>query len=120
MTVSDSTLQNPSDARQSPRTTVSWRARVMTGPQTYEEIRVLNISIDGLGLVCERAYPAGTVLQLAVAIPDPKDRSALSVVILQAKVVFHVVANDKFRIGTRYTRIDDAARALIDHWVSKG
>jgi len=92
----------------------------MTGPQTYEEIRVLNISIDGLGLVCERAYPAGTVLQLAVAIPDPKDRSVFSVVILQAKVVFHVVANDKFRIGTRYARIDDAARAMIDHWVSKG
>lgn len=120
MTVSDSTLHDAADARQTPRVTVAWRARVVTSPQDFIDVRVVNISADGLGLVSDRSFPSGALLHLAVAVPDPKDRSHFCVVSLQAKVVFHVVASGKFRIGTRHVKIDDATRALIDHWVSKG
>jgi hypothetical protein len=120
VTVSDTTQQEASDARTAPRVTVAWRARVITGPQSCEDVRVVNISADGLGFVSENAFPAGAVLHMALAIPDPKDRSQFCYVAVHVKVAFHVIANSKFRIGSRLAQADESTRRLIDHWVSKG
>ena len=68
MTVSDMTPQQAVDARQTPRVNVSWAARVVLNPQSYAEARVVNISADGLGLVCERAFPDGAMLHVLIAL----------------------------------------------------
>ena len=108
------------DARQTARVTVAWRARVLTGPQSYEDVRVVNISGDGLGFVCNLALAAGTVLLMATAIPDPKDRSQYCSVTMQVKVMHHVISGSKFRIGTRLVQADEHTRRLIAHWLGKG
>jgi hypothetical protein len=120
VTVQGSTHDASDDARQSPRVTVAWRARVITGPQSYEDVRVVNITNDGLGFMCNLALAAGVVLMMAVAIPDPKDRSQFCYVTMQVKVVHHIISGPKFRIGTRLMQADDNARRLIAHWYSKG
>ncbi|MGC4061558.1 MAG: PilZ domain-containing protein [Aquabacterium sp.] len=120
MTVQGSTHDASEDARHSPRVTVAWRARVITGPQSYEDVRVVNISDDGLGFMCNLALAAGNVLMMAMAIPDPRDRSQFCYVTLQVKVVHHIISGSKFRIGTRLVQADDTARRLIAHWYSKG
>lgn len=120
MTVSDSTQQDASDARTAPRVNVAWRARVITGAQSYEDVRVVNISADGLAFASDLAFPSGAVLHMAVAIPDPHDRSRFCYVTLHIKVAFHATAHSKFRIDARLSQADEATRRLIDHWVSKG
>ena len=118
--VTDSTPQQAADARQSPRVNVSWAARVVTGPQSYLDARVINISGDGLGLVCERAFAEGVMLQVLMAMPDPADRSKYHYPSLHAKVMFHVVKGGKFRIGTRFAKIDPPIKDMIEQWVKKG
>lgn len=120
MTVSDMTSQPVTDARQSPRINVSWAARVVLNAQSYLEARIVNVSTDGLGLVCERAFPEGAMLHILIALPDPADRSKYHYPDVHAKVMFHVAKSDKFRIGTRFARIDPPVRALIDAWVQRG
>lgn len=118
--VSDSTPTMVSDARQGPRANVSWAARVVTGPQSYLEARVVNVSDDGLCLVCEQAFADGAVLNVLIALPDPADRSRYTYPSLQARVVFHVLKGAKVRVGTRVLSTDPATKAAIAQWVKKG
>lgn len=120
MPATDLTSQQVTDARQGPRANVSWAARVVLNPQSYAEARVVNVSADGLGLVCERAFPDGVLLHVLIALPDPADRSKYHYPDLHTKVMFHVAKGGKFRMGTRFARIDPAMKALIETWVQKG
>ncbi|MGQ0598178.1 PilZ domain-containing protein [Aquabacterium sp.] len=112
--------QQATDARLGPRANVSWAARVVLNPQSYVEARVVNVSADGLGLVCERAFPDGAMLHILIALPDPLDRSKYHYPDLHTKVMFHVAKGGKFRMGTRFARIDPGMKALIETWVQKG
>ncbi|MBI2732357.1 MAG: PilZ domain-containing protein [Aquabacterium sp.] len=120
MAVSDMSSQQVQDARQSPRVNVSWAARIVLNPQSYLEARIVNVSAEGLGLVCERAFPDGAMMHILIALPDPADRSKYHYPDVHAKVMFHVVKSTKFRIGTRFARIDPKVKALIDAWVQRG
>lgn len=120
MTVTTATPQQAQDARQTPRVNVSWAARVVLGPQHLVEARLINVSIDGLALVCERAFPDGVVLRVLIALPDPVDRGKYHYPDLQAKVMFHVAKASKFRMGLRLAKIDPATTALIETWVKRG
>lgn len=118
--VTDSAPQHAADARQTPRVNVSWAARIVTGPQSYMDARIINISADGLGVVCEKAFPEGVVLQVLMAMPDPNDRSKYYYPAVQSRVMFHVVKGSKFRIGTRFAKIDQPVKDMIEQWVKKG
>lgn len=120
MPATDLTSPLATDARQGPRANVSWAARVVLTPQSYVEARVVNVSADGLGLVCEKAFPDGVLLHILIALPDPADRSKYHYPDLHTKVMFHVAKGGKFRMGTRFARIDPAMKALIETWVQKG
>lgn len=108
------------EARQSPRITVAWRARVMHQPPHFVEGRALNVSEQGVGLLLDVAFPVGQRLTTALAVPDPADRSQIKPVMLQLKVIFNVASGDMFKIGTQIVQIDDAGRQLLRHWISKG
>lgn len=99
---------------------MSWAARVVTGPQSYLEARIINVSADGLGVVCERAFSDGMMLHVLIAMPDPNDRSKYHYPSLVAKVMFHVAKGGKFRIGTRFAKIDQPVKDMIELWVKKG
>lgn len=120
MTVSEMMPNQGVEARQGPRVNVSWAARVLVGQQSYLEARIINASADGLGVVCEQAFPDGAVLQVMVALPDFHDRGKYTYPMIQTKVVFHVVKGSKFRIGTRTVKVDPATKARIDAWVHNG
>jgi hypothetical protein len=117
--LTDSNPPQAADARQGPRVNVSWAARIVMGPQSYLDARVINISADGLGLVCERAFADGVMLQVLIAMPDPADRSKYLYPGVVAKAMFHVAKGGKFRIGTRFAKIDPPVKAMIEQWVQK-
>ncbi len=118
--VSDLMPQTASDARQGPRANVSWAARIAMGPQAYLEARVVNVSEEGLCLVCEQAFADGAVLNVLIALPDPADRSRYTYPSLQTRVVFHVLKGTKVRVGTRILSTDPATKSALAQWVKKG
>lgn len=120
MTAIISTPEQASDARQAPRVNVSWGARIVLTPETFLEARIVNVSADGLGLVCEKAFQTGTVLHVLIALPDPVNRSHYHYPALHSKVVFQVIKGSKFRIGTRFARLEPAVKAMIETWVQRG
>ena len=117
--MSDSVSAQPStvDARVGPRVNVGWRARIVLGPQSFQDARVVNLSEDGLGLVCEQAYRDGHLLNVVVAMPDPNDRSRYVYPTFKLKVVFHVVSGHKFRTGTRLLETDGTTRQMLLQWI---
>ncbi|MCH8181229.1 MAG: PilZ domain-containing protein [Proteobacteria bacterium] len=101
------------DARGSSRVQVSWRARVLLSQATFIECRTLNISDVGVSLLCDRALSSGATLNVALAVPEPRDRSRIRPVTLMARVVFHAAAGDLFKIGMQFVQVDDDTRAFV-------
>lgn len=101
------------DVRSSSRVQVSWRARVLLTPATFIECRTLNISDAGVSLLCDRALSSGATLNVALAVPEPRDRSRIRPVTLMARVVFHAAAGDLFKIGMQFVRLDEDTRAFV-------
>lgn len=118
--MNDGALSQPSDARQDPRVNVSWAARVVVGPQAYLEARVVNISNNGLGLVCETAFREGATINVMIALPDVQDRGRYTYPQMQAKVVFQIIKGSKFRLGTQLVKVDPAVKAMLAKWVDQG
>jgi hypothetical protein len=117
--VSDSLSPPAADAHHGLRVNVSWAARIVLDPQSYLDARIVNLSADGLCLVCERAFPDGAMLHLLMAMPDPTDRSKYHYPTLRVKVSFHVLKGAKFRIGARFAQIDPAVKDMMDTWVQQ-
>ena len=105
------------NARDSHRVSAHWRARVLISAESFIEGHTVNVSEGGVSLMLERRFPDGASLTVALAIPDHVDRTRLKPVTLQARVVFHVAAGDRFRHGLQFTQISDEARQAIRRWV---
>lgn len=105
------------DTRQSVRVNVSWRARVLLSGDAFIEGRSLNVSETGVCLLLDRRFPDGAALTIALAVPEPADRSRLHPVTFSARVVFHVASGDQFRTGMVFTQIAPDALKTIRHWV---
>ena len=105
------------DARSTPRVNAHWRARVLISSEAFIEGRTINVSEGGVSLLLDRRFPDHSVLTMALAVPDPTDRTRLQPVTLQARVVFNVASGDLFRLGLQFTQISDEGRQLIRRWV---
>ena len=109
----------PTQMRQEPRVSVTWRARVLVSAQDFLEGRTHNLSEKGVGLIMPRSFPPGTILTTALAVPQPNDRSLIKPVMLQIKVAFSVASGDLFKIGAQILKIDPNDQKLIDEWVNR-
>ena len=106
------------DARSVPRVNAHWRARVLISQEAFIEGRTINVSEGGVSLLLDRRFPDRMVLTVALAVPDPIDRTRLQPVTLQARVVFNVASGDLFRLGLQFTQISDEGRQVIRRWVN--
>ena len=105
------------DARGAARVNAHWRARVLINAEAYIEGRTINVSEGGVSLLLDRRFPDGSVLTIALALPDPTDRTRLHAVTAQARVVFNVASGDQFRLGLQFTQLPDDGRQAIRRWV---
>lgn len=83
------------DARGATRVNAHWRARVLISAEAFTEGRTINVSESGVSLLLDRRFPDGAVLTLALAVPDPTDRTRLHAITAQARVVFNVASGDR-------------------------
>lgn len=105
------------DARGSSRVNAHWRARVLVSADSFIEGRTVNVSESGVSVLLDRRFADGAVLTVAIAVPDPTDRTRLHGVTAQAKVVFNVASGDLFRLGLQFTQVPDDGRQAIRRWV---
>lgn len=105
------------EARGATRVNAHWRARALISSDAFTEGRTINVSESGVSLLLDRRFPDGAVLTLALAVPDPTDRTRLHAITAQARVVFNVASGDLFRLGLQFTQISDEGRQLIRRWV---
>lgn len=105
------------DARGTNRVNAHWRARVLISAEAFIEGRTVNVSEGGVSVLLDRRFPDGTVLTVALAVPDPIDRTRLHGVTAQAKVVFNVASGDLFRLGLHFTQVPEDGRQAIRRWV---
>lgn len=117
MSWSDGTDGSSPDARGSGRVNAHWRARVLISAQAFVEGRTVNVSEGGVSVLLDRRFPDGAMLTVALAVPEPIDRTRLRVMTAQVKVVFNVASGDLFRLGLRFTQIPDDGRQAIRRWV---
>lgn len=106
------------DARGSSRVNAHWRARVLISSDAFIEGRTINVSEGGVSVLLDRRFPDGTVLTLALAVPDPTERTRLHVVTGQVRVVFNVASGDLFRMGLQFLQLSDDGRLAIRRWVN--
>ncbi|WP_374256638.1 PilZ domain-containing protein [Aquabacterium sp.] len=105
------------DARLVPRINVAWRARVLIEGDGFLEGRVLNVSVQGACLRLDHAFPIGTRLTIALAVPNPDDRTKTQGVVLQAKVAFLVASECVFKVGVTFLESGGPNLQLIERWV---
>lgn len=107
----------PVDARGASRVNAHWRARVLVSADAFIEGRTVNVSEGGVSILLDRRFPDGAMLTVALAVPDPTDRTRLHVTTAQARVVFNVASGDLFRLGLQFTQVPDEGRQAIRRWV---
>ncbi len=107
----------PDDRRVGPRASVSWRGRIMVEPPRFVEVRIIDISEAGLGMVSDERVPESGTFDMAIAIPNPVDRERLQVVQVRARIASSILTGGRYRIGAQLARIDSAARDLIMFWL---
>lgn len=105
------------DARGAVRVNAHWRARVLISAEAFTEGRTINVSEGGVSLLLDRRFPDGALITLALAVPDPTDRTRLHAITAQARVVFNVASGDLFRLGLQFTQVSDEGRQFIRRWV---
>lgn len=105
------------ETRGTSRVNAHWRARVLISADSFVEGRTVNVSEGGISVLMDRRFADGAVLTVALAVPEPIDRTRLNVLTMQAKVVFNVAAGDLFRMGLQFTQISDDGRQAIRRWV---
>jgi len=105
------------DARGVARVNAHWRARVLISAEAFVEGRTINVSEGGVCVLLDRRFADGAVVTMALAVPEPIDRTRLNVLTLQARVVFNVASGDQFRLGLQFTQISDDGRQAIRRWV---
>jgi len=105
------------DARGVARVNAHWRTRVLISAEAFVEGRTINVSEGGVCVLLDRRFADGAVVTMALAVPEPIDRTRLNVLTLQARVVFNVASGDQFRLGLQFTQISDDGRQAIRRWV---
>ena len=118
MSLSSGVGAAPAEARGASRVNAHWRARVLISSDAFIEGRTINVSEGGVSVLLDRRFPDGTVLTMALAVPDPSERTRLHVVTMQVRVVFNVASGDLFRMGLQFLHLPDDGRQAIRRWVN--
>lgn len=107
------------DHRKEPRHSVTWRGRLTLPNGEVTEVRVRDISDQGVGLLCERPVPGHTILSLLLGVPDLGDLSRIMAVPVEIDTAYVVMQGHDFRVGGLWVELTPPVRELIQAWIRK-
>lgn len=81
---------------------------------------MVDVGEQGVGMLCDQAFPTGVVLDLVLGIPDLVDRARIQPVGVQVQIVFSHFGGSQCRLGAQFSRVGNDTLALIKWHVSHG
>lgn len=107
------------EARKEVRVRVKWVARVQLLNGTVVEMRVCDISENGIGLAGEFGIPPNSVLTCAVAVPGLNDPRQITAVVGTIRTTHATVRGLDLLYGGTWVKNDAAAQDLLKKWVRR-
>jgi len=107
------------DSRSEPRIRVSWPGRVQMPDGRVVDLKVRDISDNGLGILVPASIPPMRALTFAMGVPHFDDPQRFRPVTGQVKAAYVVLQGDQFAAGLSWVLLADDSRDLIKRWVRK-
>lgn len=107
------------EARQEVRVKVKWMARVQLLNGAVVEMRVCDISENGIGLVGEVGITANSVLTCAVAVPGLNDPTQITAVVGTIRTTHATVRGLDLIYGGTWVKNDDSGQDLLKKWIRR-
>lgn len=118
MDISDISSPTPgSERRQHRRAVLRCPAQMLLPGAGPIEVRTVDISAGGMGIVAAVNPPSGVTCLLRMSIPLKPQGSA--VIDVQAKVTHSVFGNSEngFKVGLQFTNLSESATSAIDKFL---
>lgn len=107
------------ESRKEPRYSVTWRGRLTLPGGQVLEVRVRDISEQGVGLLSDHPLPSNTVMPLVLGVPDLRDLTRIMAVPVRINSAYVVMQSHDFRVGGTWVDLSDSVRALLQDWIRK-
>lgn len=105
------------EARKHRRARAHWPIRLIGASGSVSSGWVWDVSEGGMGLVSPVNVPVGSMLETALAIPNPKDARRNLAVQARVRVVFSSFTGTQSRLGVQFLALPLEARAAIRTYV---
>jgi hypothetical protein len=107
------------ETRKEVRVKVKWAARVQLPNGAVVEMRVCDISENGIGLAGEVGIPPHSVLTCAVAVPGLNDPTKITAIVGTIKTTHATIRGIDLLYGGTWVRNDASAQDLIKRWIRR-
>lgn len=101
------------DSRASERRKALWRALILHADWRALPTNIVNISETGTCIVSPDSRPAGAPIQFVLFVPDHKVGGRVMPWMMNAKVIYSVLAGNGFQLGLQFVQPDPAAIEYI-------
>lgn len=105
------------DAREHRRARAHWPIRLVGGSGNVASGWVWDVSEGGMGVVSPVNMPVGSLMDIAVAIPNPKDPRRNLAVQARVQVVFSSFTGTQTRLGVSFLALPLDVRMAIRAYV---
>jgi hypothetical protein len=106
-------------ARKESRVKVNWLARAQLANGRVADLRVRDITEDGIGLAGEVGIPPHTVLTFQLAVPGLNDATKVTLIVCTIKTSHATVRGLDLIYGGSWVSIAPDAMELIRKWIKR-
>jgi hypothetical protein len=109
----------PPESRKEHRVKVSWPARMQLPGGRVVELRVRDLSENGVGLLTEHHIPPSTVLNVAIGVPGLHEAAKVTPVTGTLRTSYVVVQGRDLVCGATWVSLPGDSRDLLDKWIRR-
>lgn len=105
------------ELRRHRRARAAWPARLLNKAGTIINVMVCDVSEGGVGLLGQTNLPLGTVLDITLSVPNPKEPGRAHAVRATVRVMFSSFVGAQSRMGVQFVELPMAARLAVRSYV---
>jgi c-di-GMP-binding flagellar brake protein YcgR len=105
------------ELRRHRRARAAWPARLLNKAGSIINVMVCDVSEGGVGLLGQTNLPLGTVFDITLSVPHPKEPGRTHAVRAHVRVMFSSFVGAQCRIGVQFVELPMAARIAIRSYV---
>lgn len=105
------------ELRRHRRARAAWPARLLNKAGQIIGVTVCDVSEGGVGLIGQANLPLGTILDIALSVPDAKTPGRTHAVRANVRVMFSSFVGVQCRIGVQFIELPMSARLALRSYV---